>query len=143
MSQEDSPRVAAGSVDPPLESNLVLYHGALAPHARWRALVATSGCETHRIDPVFMWGADLRTRPTVAICLTALEHAGDGGGVARPGSTRGYAAHAVRTLRPTGLTGGAMLRRPYTQRSLVEVLLPRYGQALGPHAPPDRYAARR
>jgi IS5 family transposase len=30
----------------------------------------------------------------------------------------------VRTLRPAGLTGGAMVRRAYTQRSLVEVLLP-------------------
>lgn len=38
--------------------------------------------------------------------------------------TRGYAAHAVQTLRPTGLTGGAMVRRAYRQRSLVEVLLP-------------------
>jgi hypothetical protein len=37
---------------------------------------------------------------------------------------RTCAAHAGRTLRPAGLTGGAMMRRAYTQRSLVEVLLP-------------------
>ncbi len=56
--------------------------------------------------------------------LTAPERTRDGERAARRGSTRGYAAHAVRTLRPAGLTGGAMVRRAYTQRSLVEVLLP-------------------
>src|SRR2546425_12009901 len=35
-----------------------------------------------------------------------------------------YAAHAVQTLRPSGLTGGAMVRRAYKQRRLIEVLLP-------------------
>src|SRR6266478_3348885 len=71
-----------------------------------------------------MRGAYVSRRPNVAICLTAPENARDGGKAARSGSTRSYAAHAVRTLRPAGLTGGAMVRRAYTQRSLVEVLLP-------------------
>src|SRR6266481_480042 len=71
-----------------------------------------------------MRSADVSARPNGAICLTAPGHARESGKAARPGSTRGYAAHAVRTLRPAGLTGGAMVRRAYTQRSLVEVLLP-------------------
>src|SRR5216684_6003693 len=91
---------------------------------RSRQVLATSRCETHGIDPVFMRGAGGGARPNVAICLTAPERTRDGERAARRGSTRGYAAHAVRTLRPAGLTGGAMVRRAYTQRSLVEVLLP-------------------
>src|SRR6266403_491875 len=71
-----------------------------------------------------MRGANVRTRPNRAICLTAPEPPREGGRAARPGSTRSDAAHAVRTLRPAGLTGGAMVRRAYTQRSLIEVLLP-------------------
>jgi hypothetical protein len=71
-----------------------------------------------------MRGADLSGRPNAPIPLTGLERMRDGEEAARPGSTRGYAAHAVQTLRPTGLTGGAMVRRAYTQRSLVEVLVP-------------------
>src|SRR5216117_4307292 len=43
---------------------------------------------------------------------------------ARRHESRGCAAHAVHSLRPSGLTGGAMVRRAYRQRSLVEVLLP-------------------
>src|SRR5215510_13815487 len=38
--------------------------------------------------------------------------------------SRGCAAHAVHSRRPSGLPGGAMVRRAYRQRSLVEVLLP-------------------
>src|SRR4029450_8946342 len=38
--------------------------------------------------------------------------------------SRDCAAHAGQPLRPSGLTGGAMVRRAYRQRSLVEVLLP-------------------
>src|SRR5260370_19396453 len=71
-----------------------------------------------------MRGANVRTRPNRAICLTAPEPPREGGRAARPGSTRRDAAHAVRTLRPAGLTGGALVRRAYTQRSLVEVFLP-------------------
>src|SRR6266487_2280255 len=71
-----------------------------------------------------MRGAGIIARPNVAFYLTAPERTRDGERAARRGSTRGYAAHAVRTLRPAGLTGGAMVRRAYTQRSLVEVLLP-------------------
>src|SRR6266481_903166 len=37
---------------------------------------------------------------------------------------KGTSYFPVRTLGPAGLTGGAMVRRAYTQRSLVEVLLP-------------------
>src|SRR5436853_6855215 len=48
----------------------------------------------------------------------------DGEGAARSHTSRGCAAHAGHSLRPSGLTGGAMVRRAYRQRSLVEVLLP-------------------
>jgi IS5 family transposase len=48
----------------------------------------------------------------------------DGEEAARLHTSRGCAAHAVHPLRPGGLTGGAMVRRAYRQRSLVEVLLP-------------------
>src|SRR2546428_322406 len=48
----------------------------------------------------------------------------DGEGAARSHMSRGCAAHAVHPLRPGGLTGGAMGRRAYRERSLVEVLLP-------------------
>src|SRR5262247_4808479 len=47
----------------------------------------------------------------------------DGERAARCSTSRGCAAHAVHPLRP-GLTGGAMVRRAYQQRSLIEVLLP-------------------
>src|SRR3989442_1665179 len=49
----------------------------------------------------------------------------DGEGAARS-LTRRAAAQLTRCtpLRPSGLTGGAMVRRAYRQRSLVEVLLP-------------------
>src|SRR5262245_38561159 len=40
------------------------------------------------------------------------------------GTWRRCAAHAVQPLRSSDLTGGAMVRRTYPQRSLVEVLLP-------------------
>src|SRR5882672_3962610 len=48
----------------------------------------------------------------------------DGEGAARSHRSRGCAAHAVHPLRPSGLIGGAMVRRAYRQRSLVAVLLP-------------------
>src|SRR3989441_2672675 len=48
----------------------------------------------------------------------------DGEGAARSLTSRGCAAHAVAPLRPSGFTGGAMVRRAYRQRSLVEVLVP-------------------
>src|SRR5262245_1457766 len=47
----------------------------------------------------------------------------DGERAARSFTARGCAANAVHSLRPI-LTGGAMVRRAYQQRSLVEVLLP-------------------
>src|SRR5258707_7538887 len=82
-----------------------------------------------------MRGANVRTRPNRAICLTAPEPPREGGRAARPGSTRSDAAHAVRTLRPAGLTGGAMVRRAYAQRSLVEVVLPDADKLLEPTLP--------
>src|SRR3981081_3158420 len=88
----------------------------------WR--LTTFRCETHGIDPVFRRGAGVGARPNGAICLTAPERTRDGERAARRGRTRGYAAQAVPTMRPAGLIGGAMVRRAYTQRSLVEVLLP-------------------
>src|SRR5881628_2177219 len=48
----------------------------------------------------------------------------DGEGATRCHRSRGCVAHAVQPLRRTGLTGGAMVRRAYRQRSLIEVLLP-------------------
>src|SRR5215510_5937600 len=48
----------------------------------------------------------------------------DGERAARHHGSHDCAAHAVQPLRPSGLTGGAMVRRAYRQRSLVEVLLP-------------------
>src|SRR5499433_257101 len=48
----------------------------------------------------------------------------DGEEAARSQRSRGCAAHAVHSQRLGGLSGGAMVRRAYRQRSLVEVLLP-------------------
>src|SRR5919106_4798545 len=48
----------------------------------------------------------------------------DGERAARHHGSRDCAAHAVHSLRPSGLTGRAMVRRAYRQRSLIEVLLP-------------------
>src|SRR5437879_9242915 len=47
----------------------------------------------------------------------------EGERAARPHECRDCAAHAVHSLRPSGLTGGAMVRRAYRQPSLVELLL--------------------
>ena len=55
--------------------------------------------------------------------LTIARTLRDGEGATRRHGSRGCAAHAVQPLRP-GLTGGAMVRRAYRQRSLIEVLLP-------------------
>src|SRR5260370_16606423 len=83
-----------------------------------------------------MRGAGVGARPNVAICLTAPERTRDGERAARRGSTRGYAAHAVRTLRPAGLIGGAMVRRAHTQRSPVEGLPPAAAKPPAPPPPP-------
>src|SRR6266498_2328282 len=56
--------------------------------------------------------------------LTKTRAIRDGERAARRHGSRGCAAHAVHSRRPSGLTGGAMVRRAYRQRSLVEVLLP-------------------
>jgi len=61
--------------------------------------------------------ADVGTGPNAPISLTINAAIRDGEGAARLRSAR-YAAHAV------SLIGGAMVRRAYRQRSLVEVLLP-------------------
>ena len=55
--------------------------------------------------------------------LTIARTLRDGEGATRRRRSRGCAAHAVQPLRPAGLTGGAMVRRAYRQRSLIEVLL--------------------
>src|SRR6266571_1647258 len=68
-------------------------------------------------DPVFIRSACVRTRPNAPIPLTIDTVIRDREGAARIHSAR-YAAHAV------SLSGGAMVRRAYRQRSLVEVLLP-------------------
>src|SRR5260370_16396632 len=83
-----------------------------------------------------MRGANVRTRPNRAICLTAPEPPREGGRAARPGSTRSDAAHAVRTLRPAGLTGGAMVRRADTPRAPVPVLFPHADKPWAPPLPP-------
>jgi IS5 family transposase len=59
-------------------------------------------------------------------CLTMPQAMRDREGTASASSDvrRGCAAHAVHSLGPPGLTGGAMVRRTFPQRSLVEVLLP-------------------
>src|SRR5688572_12815262 len=56
--------------------------------------------------------------------LTTARTLRDGEGATRRPRSRGCAAHAVQPLRRMGLTGGAMVRRAYRQRSLIEVLLP-------------------
>src|SRR5207245_147020 len=65
----------------------------------------------------FIRSACVRTRPNAPIPLTIDTVIRDREGAARIHSAR-YAAHAV------SLSGGAMVRRAYRQRSLVEVLLP-------------------
>src|SRR5207249_5747910 len=57
--------------------------------------------------------------------LTSASPPRDGEGATRRRfESSGCAAHAVHSLRPKSLTGGAMVRRAYRQRSLIEVLLP-------------------
>jgi IS5 family transposase len=66
---------------------------------------------------VFISSDDLGTRRNAPISLTTNAVIRDGERAAHIRSAR-YAAHAV------SLSGGAMVRRAYRQRSLVEVLLP-------------------
>src|SRR5437773_1402488 len=80
-------------------------------------LLTTFRCRTRATDPVFIRSACVRTRPNAPIPLTIDTVIRDREGAARIHSAR-YAAHAV------SLSGGAMVRRAYRQRSLVEVLLP-------------------
>src|SRR5438128_4477751 len=79
--------------------------------------LAPSRCRTRAIDPVFIWAGDVGVRPNAPIFLTINAAIRDREGAARIRSAR-YATHAV------SLIGGAMVRRAYRQRSLVEVLLP-------------------
>src|SRR5207245_4019470 len=79
--------------------------------------LATFRCRTRATDPVFIRSACVRTRPNAPIPLTIDTVIRDREGAARIHSAR-YAAHAVSR------SGGAMVRRAYRQRSLVEVLLP-------------------
>src|SRR5262245_44414491 len=59
-----------------------------------------------------------------AYSLTARRASRDGKRAARVRMPRGCAAHAVHAWRSNDLSGGAMVRRAYQQRRLVEVLLP-------------------
>jgi IS5 family transposase len=79
--------------------------------------LTTFWCRTQAIEAVFIRGVGVGTRPNARISLTINAPIHDGEGAARIRSAR-YAAHAV------SLPGGAMVRRAYRQRSLVEVLLP-------------------
>src|SRR3989454_7823632 len=79
--------------------------------------LSTFRCRTRATDPVFIRSACVRTRPNAPIPLTIDTVIRDREGAARIHSAR-YAAHAVSR------SGGAMVRRAYRQRSLVEVLLP-------------------
>src|SRR5438445_8169274 len=79
--------------------------------------IATFRCRTRAIDPVSIRTGDVGICPNAPISLTIGRTIRDREGAARIHSAR-YAAHAV------SLTGGAMVRRAYRQRSLVEVLLP-------------------
>src|SRR2546428_12739885 len=82
-----------------------------------RHQLLTSRCRTQAIAPVFIRSRNVGTCPNAPISLTIGRTIRDREGAARIHSAR-YAAHAV------SLTGGAMVRRAYRQRSLVEVLLP-------------------
>src|SRR5437879_4248118 len=77
----------------------------------------TSRCRTQAIAPVFIRSRDVGTCPNAPNSLTIGRTIRDREGAACIRGAR-YAAHAV------SLTGGAMVRRAYRQRSLVEVLLP-------------------
>src|SRR5881628_995027 len=79
--------------------------------------LTTFRCRTRATDPVFIRSACVGVRPNAPIFLTINAAIRDREGAARIRSARD-AAHAV------SLIGGAMVRRAYRQRSLVEVLLP-------------------
>src|SRR5499426_403758 len=87
-----------------------------------RALV-TFRCELGERQPVFVRSASRGTHQNAWFSLTPRPRMREGGRAARSFPSRGCAAHAVHSLRPS-LTGGAMVRRAYQQRSLIEVLLP-------------------
>src|SRR5438876_6170850 len=115
-----SPRVSRSGPArrPPFFMRCRVSHGwaTLGSNFRDTALV-TFRCRTRATDPVFIRSACVRTRPNAPIPLTVDTVIRDREGAARIHSAR-YAAHAV------SLSGGAMVRRAYRQRSLVEVLLP-------------------
>src|SRR5439155_742051 len=101
----------------PLRRELPPSRGASRPDPETGRRIATFRCRTRATDPVFIRSACVRTRPNAPIPLTIDTVIRDREGAARIHSAR-YAAHAV------SLSGGAMVRRAYRQRSLVEVLLP-------------------
>src|SRR5256885_3673576 len=82
-----------------------------------RHQLLTSRCRTRTIAPVFIRSRNVGTCPNAPNSLTIGRTIRDREGAARIHSAR-YAAHVV------SLSGGAMVRRAYRQRSLVEVLLP-------------------
>src|SRR5213592_35226 len=79
--------------------------------------LTTSRCRTQAIAPVFIRSREVGTCPNAPNSLTIGRTIRDREGAAWIRGAR-YAAHVV------SLTGGAMVRRAYRQRSLVEVLLP-------------------
>src|SRR6059036_1089135 len=101
----------------PLRRELPPSRGASRPDPETGRRLITFRCRTRATDPVFIRSACVRTRPNAPIPLTIDTVIRDREGAARIHSAR-YAAHAV------SLSGGAMVRRAYRQRSLVEVLLP-------------------
>src|SRR3989441_7878469 len=82
-----------------------------------RHQLITSRCRTQAIAPVFIRSRDVGTCPNAPNSLTIGRTIRDREGAAWIRGAR-YAAHVV------SLSGGAMMRRAYRQRSLVEVLLP-------------------
>src|SRR5438445_7659281 len=108
-------RASNGSPTPPRGPDGASVSGGRS--ARGPPPLATSRCRTQAIAPVFIRSRNVGICPNAPISLTVGRTIRDREGAARIHSAR-YAAHAV------SLTGGAMVRRAYRQRSLVEVLLP-------------------
>jgi hypothetical protein len=69
-------------------------------------------------------GSDLARTHRYWLTMTVSTRDGERAARVPTGARRRCAAHAVQPLRLSGLIGGAMVRRTYPQRSLVEVLLP-------------------
>jgi IS5 family transposase len=116
----------------------VVRSGASWPRVPFRDLSATSGGRRHattRLLPGAEWakgtqcfhgvpGSDLARTHRYWLTMTVSTRDGERAARVPTGARRRCAAHAVQPLRPSGLIGGAMVRRTYPQRTFVEVLLP-------------------